>query len=170
MKIRFAVFFLLVAASLAGWGIYAFQKLTTPELKMAEIERAFPKGSYQLFLNANKLTLYALKPETQANGSENFHNFPVAGKTEIDTVEHQKELKGAFVRGMAGAKPANCFDPRHALRAELEGKTVDIAVSFECGKFIVYSGEAQSEGGVRAENLEAPFNQILRNAGIEAAN
>ena len=86
MKIRFAVFFLLVAASAVGWGIYAFQKLTTPELTMKEIERAFPKGSYQLFLNADKLTLYALKPEPQSNGAENFHNFTVAGKTEIDTV------------------------------------------------------------------------------------
>lgn len=170
MKVKIAILFLLISVSLIGWGIYAFQRLTTPETTMAEINRAFPADSYQSFLKAEKLTLYALKPERQNETAENFHGFQISGKTVIETVQHQKELKGAFIRQMANAKSSNCFNPRHGLRAVGEnGKTIDLAISFECGKFIVYSDGANGEGAVKAEYLEAPFDQILRNAGIEAA-
>ena len=170
MNVKIAILFLLISVSLIGWGIYIFQRLTIPETTMAEIKRAFPADSYQIFLNSSKLTLYALKPERQTEAAENFHGYQISGKTEIDTVPHQKDVKGALIRGMAGAKPADCFNPRHALRAAGDnGKIIDVAISFECGKFVVYSDGAQSEGGVKAEDLEAPFNQILRNAGIETA-
>jgi hypothetical protein len=170
MNVKIAILFLLIAVSLIGWGIFVFQRLTIPETTMAEIKRAFPADSYQIFLNSSKLTLYALKPERQTEAAENFHGYQISGKTEIDTVQHQKDVKGALIRGMAGAKPADCFNPRHALRAIGDnGKIVDVAISFECGKFLVYSDGAQSEGGVKAEDLEAPFNQILQNAGIETA-
>ncbi|MDQ4122487.1 MAG: hypothetical protein M3209_13705 [Acidobacteriota bacterium] len=170
MNVKIAILFLLISVSLVGWGIYAYQRLTMPETTMAEINRAFPADSYQIFLKAEKLTLYALKPERQTETAENFHGFQVVGKTEIDTVQHQRELKGAFIREMASAKSADCFNPRHGLRAIGEnGKTIDLAISFECGKFVVYSDGANGEGAVKAENLEAPFNQILQNAGIEAA-
>ena len=170
MNVKIAILFLLIAVSLIGWGIFVFQRLTIPETTMAEIKRAFPADSYQIFLNSSKLTLYALKPERQTEAAENFHSYQILGKTEIDTVQHQKDVKGAFIRGMAGAKPADCFNPHHALRAVGDnGKIVDVAISFECGKFVVYSDGASSEGGVKAEDLEAPFDQILRNAGIEIA-
>ena len=104
MKIKIVILFLLVGVSIAGWGIYAVQKLTTPETTMAEIQRAFPKDSYQIFLNGNRLTLYALKPEKQTESAENFRGYNVLGKTEIDTTQHQKELKAGFIYGMAGAK------------------------------------------------------------------
>jgi len=170
MNFKIAILFLLITVSLIGWGIYVFQRLTIPETTMAEIKRAFPADSYQIFLNSSKLTLYALKPERQTEAAENFQGYRISGKTEIDTVPHQKDVKGAFIRGMAGAKPTDCFNPRHALRAVGDnGKIVDVAISFECGKFVVYSDGAQSEGGVKAEDLEAPFDQILRNAGVETA-
>jgi hypothetical protein len=169
MQIKIAILFLLISVSVVGWGIYVFQKLTITETTMVEIQRAFPADSYQVFLNGSKLTLYRLKPELQTEG-EKFRDFTVLGKTEIDTVPHQKELKAAFINGMAAAKPAVCFNPSHGLRAvSSDGKTVDVVISFECGKFTVYSGDARSEGGINAENLEAPFNQILNNAGIETA-
>ena len=170
MNVKIAILFLLITVSLVGWGIFVFQRLTIPETTMAEIKRAFPADSYQIFLNSSKLTLYALKPERQTEAAENFHSYQILGKTEIDILQHQKDVKGALIRGMAGAKPADCFNPRHALRAIGDnGKIVDVAISFECGKFVVYSDSAQSEGGVKAEDLEAPFNQILQNAGIETA-
>lgn len=172
MKFKFFIAAVLVAASLGSWGFFAYQRFTVPETTKAEINRAFPKDSYMAFLSANKLTLYALAPEKQSGGAaESFHGFPVVGKTEIDTIQHQKELKGAFIREMAEAKSADCFLPRHGLRAVgNNGKTVALAISFECGKFKVYTdGATETEGSIKAENLEAPFNQILRNAGIEAA-
>lgn len=171
MKFKLIILFVLVSVCLGSWGFFAYQRLTVPETTMTEIKRAFPNDSYMNFLSGKRLTLYALSPEKQNAGTENFHGFPVLGKTEIDTLEHQKELKGAFIREMASAKSAECFNPRHGLRAVGEnGKTIDLAISFECGKFKVYTdGATETEGSVKAENLEAPFNQILRNAGIEAA-
>lgn len=166
MKVKIAILFLLIGVSVVGWGIYAFQRLTTPEMTMAEIKRAFPADSYQIFLNGSKLTLYALEPQNGAE--ENFHGYRILGKTEIDPVQHQKELKGAFIREMAGAKSAACFNPRYGLRVVgNKGETVDVAISFECGKFVVYSDGASGEGSVKAENLESPFDQILGNAGIK---
>jgi hypothetical protein len=168
MKVKIIILFVLIGVSLVGWTFFGIQRLMTPETSMTEVERAFPQDSYQFFLKSNKLTLYALKPERQTEGAENFRGYGVLGKTEIDTVQHQKELKGAFIRGMAGAKPAPCFNPRHGLRAANdEGKTIDLIISFECEKFAVYWGDSQSESGVNAKDLENPFNQILRNAQIE---
>jgi hypothetical protein len=170
MKLKLVILFVLIAVSVGGWGFFAFQRLNNPETTTAEIKQAFPKDSYMAFLSANKLTLYALKPEGQADSSEIFQGRLVFGKTEIDTIQHQKELKGAFIREMAGARSTDCFKPRHGLRAVgSDGKTVDLVISFECGKFVVYSDGGNGEGSVKAENLEIPFNQILRNAGIEAA-
>lgn len=170
MNVKIAILFLLIAVSVGGWGFYAFKKLTTPETTMAEINRAFPSDSYLNFLNSNKLTLYALKPERQNETPENFHGFQISGKTEIDTKQHQTELKTAFIREMAGAKVKDCFNPKHGLRAVGDnGKTIDLAVSFECGKFVVYSDGSSGEGAVKPEYLEAPFIQILQMSGIETA-
>lgn len=170
MKLKIIILFVLIAVSVGGWGFFAFQRLTNPETTTAEIKQAFPKDSYMAFLSANKLTLYALNPEGQIEAAEKFNNYSIVGKTEIDTIQHQKELKGAVIREMAGAKSADCFNPQHGLRAVgNDGKTVELVISFECRKFVVYSDGAQSEGSIKAENLESPFNQILRNAGIEAA-
>lgn len=164
MKAKIIILFVLIGASLIGWSIYAFQRLTTPETTEKEIARAFPKDSYSTFMNANKLTLYSLK---KGEAAENFHGYAVLGKTQIDTMSHQLELKSAFIRAMARAKGADCFSPRHGLRAELDGKTVDVVISFECEKFLVYSENEEGGGGVHSRDLESPFNQILKNAGIE---
>lgn len=168
MKPKVIILFLLVVVSVSGWCYYAFQKFSAKQATKEEISRAFPKDSYAVFMVNEKLTLYALKPESQNTNADNFHGFGILSKTEIDTKEHQKELKTAFVEEMAGAKSAACFNPRHALRAEANGKMIDLAISFECGKFIVYAGDETGEGGISGSNLEQPFNQILQNAGIRS--
>lgn len=169
MNAKVIILFLLVGISLVGWVVYAFQSAATRQTTMAEVNRAFPPESYRLFLKAEKLTLYALKPESTNTDAEKFQGYEVAGKTEIAEVKHQKELKGAFIREMAGAKGAACFNPRHGLRVETEGKTIEIVICFECGNFAVHFGDEKGKGAVNAQYLESPFNQILQNAGISVA-
>lgn len=169
MNAKVIILFLLVGISLVGWVVYAFQSATTRQTTMAEVNRAFPPESYQLFLKAEKLTLYLLKPESTNADAEKFQGYEVAGKTEIAEVRHQKELKGAFIREMAGAKGAECFNPRHGLRVVSEEKTIDLVISFECNKFVTHFGNEKSEGAVNAQYLESPFNQILQNAGVGVA-
>jgi hypothetical protein len=164
MNAKIVILFVLIGACLVGWAIFGFQRLTVPQTTMAEIQRAFPADSYQVYQKGDKVTLYALKPETAA---ENFRGYGVVGKTEIQNIQHQTELKVAFIRGMGQAVSKDCFNPRHGLRVEANEKTVDLVISFECGKFAVLMDDQKGEGAVSAADLESPFNQILKNAGIE---
>jgi hypothetical protein len=166
MNRRLIIFIAVVIVSLAGWTFLAVQSFLTKQTTKAEIQKAFPADSHPVFMNADKLTLYSLKPEKQTNSAESFHDYVVLGKTEIDTLKHQLELKTAFVAAMAGANSGGCINPRHGLRAESKGRTIDLVISFECQKFMVYSGDQTGEAGINPANLEDPFNQILQNAGV----
>jgi hypothetical protein len=169
LKKRLIIFVVVVFFSILGWTFLAVQSLMTKQTTKEEIQKAFPADSYAAFMKSDKLTLYSLKPEGKNEGAEDFHGYSVLGKTEIDILKYQADVKNAFIREMAGAYGAACFNPRHALRAEGNGRTIDVVICFECENFVVYSGDAKGEGSIAAANLVDPFNQVLSNAKIEVA-
>lgn len=170
MNTKLIILFVLIGVSLVGWAVYGIQRLTTPDVTLEEINRAFPKGSYEAFLKSEKLTLFALNPEKAAEGAENLQGWAIVGKVPVPELRYQNELKAAFIREMARAKAAACFNPRHGLRAETDdGKTIDLIICFECNSFQVHYGSERANGAINKTYLEDPFNQILKISGIEPA-
>ena len=161
-RLRKIIFFAFLAITLAitAFAFWYFS-LGLSEEKQA---KAFPVNSYEIFKNSEKLTLYALNPEGKTENAENIREFPIITKTEIKVKSHQNLLKRSFLRSITGKiETSECFKPRHALRLFDGKQTLDILISFECGKFISYFGDKKGEGKI-SRSAELLFNQTLRNS------
>lgn len=65
--------------------------------------------------------------------------------------------------------PATCYLPHHSIRANYQGKTVEVEICFSCSRFIVRSEFGKFDGTIvredrKSENL---FNQIVESKSIE---
>jgi len=130
-----------------------------------KLKRAFPKDSYDVFMDSRQLILYSLEPEKRIEGKELFHGYSVLGKTDVSNAKLQAELKSSLVKAMAGAYGASCFSPHHGLRVIQDKKTVDVIIRFECGNIVTYYGEAKGEGDV-SDTPTRLYNRVLSDAGV----
>ena len=69
----------------------------------------------------------------------------------------QKQLLDALYKGIADSdgNGAKCFDPRHGIRASVDGKTVDLVICFECSWVYVFYDKDENRRGV-AVTTERP--------------
>lgn len=68
-----------------------------------------------------------------------------------------------------GQSPA-CFNPRHAIRAALGGRTVELVICFECVKTRVFlDGIEDREWMPHGREPEPFFNAALKAAGVPLA-
>src|SRR6266511_2767014 len=65
-----------------------------------------------------------------------------------------------------GSMPAACFNPRHGLRAEMNGKSVDLVICFECSGLIVYAGKEKGVAVLSSIPAQRLYNRIMRAAGV----
>jgi hypothetical protein len=79
------------------------------------------------------------KARTRRNGIFLLHGWKALGKTTPKQTEVRDELLSALVKSIAelGRAGFKCFDPRHAIRATHDGKSVDLVICFECGWVLV---------------------------------
>lgn len=124
----------------------------------------------------DRLTLYSIdgRPEPARGaipaGAEAFHEFPVLGKSVVEDPKRRKALIDAFNDGIAGGEGyrSKCFWPRHGIRAETGGVTVDYVICFECLQFVTHRGDQQVTETIDRAPLK-PFNEELKRAGIPLA-
>jgi hypothetical protein len=64
--------------------------------------------------------------------------------------------------------PAICYEPRHGIRANYEGKTVEVEICFSCSRFVVKSSFGNFEGTIVRKNRKSEefFEQIVKTQGI----
>ena len=105
-----------------------------------------PDAVVAVLEKADKWELFALDPvivkgkeDKKDKGKDDkaetrFHGWKVIGKTEVKDAETRTMLLASLKKGVAANKGefALCFNPRHAIRATVEGKTVDLVICFEC--------------------------------------
>ena len=96
----------------------------------AELNKAFPADSRQVFENSDSLTLYSI--ESMPDGRVNsFHGYPIVGETLITEPKEKSDLIAHFYNGMQGEiMHAACFNPHHAIRAIKGDKTLDLVIFF----------------------------------------
>ena len=138
--------------------------------------------------SCSEMTLFSIDGNNELDSSkaasakpdEVFHGFPVLGKVKItDEVMRKKmiyALKDAYAR--RPKDPALCFFPRHGLRIVENGRTMDLAICFECQNFAQYGGDESyfpySRGDVQAagnlnRDIQPIFDKPLTDAGIPIA-
>jgi hypothetical protein len=125
---------------------------------------------------ANKLTLYSIDGtlhdpnEHRPAAAEYFQKYPVLGKVEITSAKARGEIVRALKRGTEGVDHgfARCFWPRHALRAEQNGKSVEYVVCFECSWIKVFT-DSEVQDVVTNADAQELLNRRLREAGIAIA-
>ena len=60
---------------------------------------------------------------------------------------------------------------RHGLRAKLDGKTVDLAICFECLHIKVYANDTEREQPILVSGSPEPvFDKILKDAKVKLAD
>jgi hypothetical protein len=99
---------------------------------------------------------------------DGFRGWNVYGKTELKTAESRKKVLGVAQAARPG-HGAKCFDPRHAIRATTDGKSVDLLICFECHWVYVFPGEGGETVRLTIGDHQAVLDQILKDADVPLA-
>ena len=107
----------------------------------------------------------------QIEHESSFFGHPVFGATFVDVSSERRQLLKILEAGIQAAARADdvdvmCFIPRHGLRIEIHGHTVDFIICFECG--YIFCSDPAFAGMTKLKIHADPtaFNRILDAAGI----
>ncbi|HEX8396560.1 MAG TPA: hypothetical protein VF644_03995 [Pyrinomonadaceae bacterium] len=81
----------------------------------------------------------------------------------------KKEILEAFYSDAATDEPpAVCYIPHHSVRAEHQGKMVEIEICFECARFYVKSPFGEFKGTLVRENRQSEdvFTRVVKNQSV----
>jgi hypothetical protein len=122
-----------------------------------------------------QLTLYSIdgrdfEPGEEPKSDDKFHGYPVLGKVEITEESKRRELVMALRDGFENSdgKMAKCFWPRHGLRWEENGRTIDIVICFECYQVEVRPNPTRKAKAI-TRDPQPLFDQTLTDAGVKLA-
>src|SRR5262245_2261848 len=124
--------FVLFAALLAPSSLEGQDRKKRPAPK-----KAIPAALKEALDKAEKVVLYSLEPSDKA-GKKDFHGWTVLGKVELKDKDTRAKTIKAVTESLAVGSGAMCFRPRHGLRLERKGKSVDLVICFECSSVRVY--------------------------------
>jgi len=134
-------------------------------------EHKLSENAANILQKADKVTLYSLDPDPRLNDQNAFHDVHVLGSVDLKDAGKDTLLK-ALHRGVADDKAtaAACFNPRHGIRAEHEGKRVDIVVCFQCWKIKVFEpGDATGKYVVVGRGPQSELDKLLTDANVKLA-
>jgi hypothetical protein len=127
-----------------------------------------------ILTRADSIDLYSLEPSDGGDPGgrgKRLHGWLILGKTTVNDAATRAELLEQLEKGIADPDKggAKCFDPRHAIRAEYGGTTVDLLICFECGWVYVYvDGKQQKQEMVR-DDIQPTFDKVLTKGGVPLA-
>jgi hypothetical protein len=112
---------------------------------------------------AESLEVLSLHPVEQPEASNAFHGFPILGSVSVVDEKTKSRLTAALVEGLLEpVSAANCFNPRHGVRAGRQGAEVELVICFECNHARIYP-----EGWTTiSDRPSALIVQVLRAAGV----
>ena len=146
------------------------------------LDAIFPDGARQVLEQSPQLTLFSIIPGEEdydtVSNTKNlpmFHSHWVLGQTAVSDPDAKAALLASLYDGFVSAPNPNglkqigtgCFNPRHGIRAELDGQTVDLLVCFECMKFDGYFNNHRfpKQRFVNSAPSET-FNRVLTAANV----
>lgn len=135
---------------------YAFDgsKLTTDEPK-SKLDERFPQEMRNTFAEARRIDVFEtelcsgafaekLKPKERGK----FQGCKVLRRTAVTIPALRKQFVEEVVSAIGSHHSGNaCFDPHHGIRAEHQGKRVELLICFECENFRGTSSTGSFGGG-----------------------
>ena len=131
-----------------------------------------PRRARELLEKAQRFELFSIEPRrSEEKPADEFHGWEILGRTEIapgmDRNRIVISLKQSVEEG--GDAFAGCFNPRHAIRVTVDGKTADLAICFECNSILVYFDEDADSQVQISDSAQSTFDDILRAAKVPLA-
>lgn len=115
-----------------------------------EVLAALPEDLRAIVEGAEATTLLTLDPrrlpaKPDDEPHERFRRYPVLATAVISEAAEHRRLVEALYEGLKGegAGPAGCFIPRHGLRFERDGRSVEFLICFQCTRVHVYRPDAE---------------------------
>jgi hypothetical protein len=106
-----------------------------------------------------------------------FHGYRVLGRVDIPKAPERGHLVQRLHEALASAGYglAYCFDPRHAIRASVGARTVDLLICFECSKISVQLPDRSPKTRPAqfistSASAQPAFDAALKSAGIPLGN
>lgn len=96
-----------------------------------------PAEARAILEKADRYELISLDPGAESDEkdkkADRFHGWKILGQTPIKDAETRKKVLGALLKGIEenDGSVADCFNPRHGLRATHDKKMVELVVCFE---------------------------------------
>jgi uncharacterized radical SAM superfamily protein len=143
-----------------------------PGTLLRAADNPIPEEFRKALEKAETLELYSLDPSTPVEkGDAEFHGWKMLGKTEVKK-ESLTKLVVALKKGAEEADQrvaAGCFHPRHGIRVQLDGKSYDFVICFECVAVMLYKDkDEKSTKGFHVSDTPADiFNTILKDAKVK---
>src|SRR5262245_8032731 len=112
-----------------------------------EKKQQLPKSAGSILKKADRFELYSLDPNaTKLKPGQSFHGWKGLGKTLIKGKKVQEKIMSALARGIAEQRGAiaDCFKPRHGIRAVRKKEKVDLVICFECFQVLVLGDKEAS--------------------------
>lgn len=123
---------------------------------------------------AERLELLALHPEDRASGKDAFHGHKVLGRATLAGAGASRSLVDLVYRGIAAydGVGADCFEPRHGIRARLGHLVVDLVICYRCKAILVFRSDTEdspkSFAGTQ-ESVKAKVGAVFTAAGLKIA-
>ena len=118
--------------------------------------------------SADEFTLYSLDPSPEEHpGTNTFYFHKILGQIKIEKTAERTNLITALSDGIAGGcGMADCFNPRHGIRAVQNGVAVDFLICFQCGAIEVFSSKGTNWAFPVCRTPVNVFNEVLKQAGV----
>jgi hypothetical protein len=147
----------------------------TPHAKaptQRQLQKAFPGDTRKILETSARFTLFSLDPGGfgHARGKGTFHGYRVLGETIVSgkaKVQLIASLDNAMADGNAFA--AACFNPRHGIHAEQDGRSADLVICFQCMQSVVYPNVRPAYTLV-SRSAQPDFDRVLATAGVPLSN
>ncbi|MBX3740342.1 MAG: hypothetical protein KF712_05080 [Akkermansiaceae bacterium] len=113
------------------------------------------------------LTIFSLDPNLpDEEVPDAFHRYRVLGRTVVTNAGQKEDLLRKLAESIRRneGEVAACFNPRHGLRFEADGKQVDMVICFECRSADVYGSSV--ENFLLTGHGKAEFDAVLTGQGI----
>jgi hypothetical protein len=131
------------------------------------------KNFKSVFEKADAIVVYSLDPSfdnKEPDESKGFHGWKILGSTTVKDAKARAKIVAAVAKGLndSDGTAAKCFNPRHGLRAMVEGKPVDVVICFECLQMQFFAGDAPKTE-TTTQSPEKALDEALTAAGVPLA-
>jgi hypothetical protein len=134
-------------------------------------ENKLPADALDILTKADSFEVFSLDPNVlekdRAKKGLEYYN-PIGQGKAVKDVPVRKKLIDSLSKGMEGKiEEAKCFNPRHAIRATHDGKTVELVICFECQHLYLYGPGDKGPVNLRVSNMPLEtFDHVWKDLGL----